>query len=161
MDGIETRILVVEDNPDDVFLYKRALAGTGVESSMRFLANGEELIAFFENLASERLDPSQPESTTGRAPELVILDLKMPRSNGLDALAWLRRQPIFRRIPVVMISSSEAQDDIDRAYESGANAYIVKPLEFAKVSETLREICSFWLSTIRPPSATPLRDASV
>jgi len=79
-------------------------------------------------------------------PELVLLDLKMPQVNGLEVLRWIRSQPGLRRLPVIVLTGSLLPEDTQRAYEAGANSYLVKPLDFNGMMETMKNMADFWLT---------------
>lgn len=147
---LHREVLVVEDDPNDIFLYERAFEKVIEPERITFLRNGEELITHCARFGSP--DNDDEGSELPDLPGLIILDIKMPIKSGLEVLEWLRNRPILRRIPIVIISSSQAHRDINTAYELGANAYIVKPLEFNVMIRTIDEICRFWLSTITPPT---------
>jgi CheY-like chemotaxis protein len=113
-------ILVAEDDPGDALLLKRAFGKAGVEGHW-FVRDGLEAQDY---LAGR---PPFHDRSSFPFPRLLILDLKMPRVSGFEVLAWLREQPEFRRLPVVVLSGFEGQHDIDRAYALGANLYVIKP----------------------------------
>jgi DNA-binding response OmpR family regulator len=88
---------------------------------------------------------------TATAPGLVLLDLKLPRLPGLDVLGWLRRQPGLRRLPVVVLTSSRERRDVDRAYDLGANSFLVKPVGFAELLEMVKALDLYWLRMNEAP----------
>lgn len=147
---LHREVLVVEDDPNDIFLYERAFERVIDPERITFLRNGEELITHCARFG--RPDDEEEGFELPDLPGLIILDIKMPIKSGLDVLEWFRNRPVLRRIPIVIISSSQAHRDINTAYELGANAYIVKPLEFNVMVRTIDEICRFWLNTITPPT---------
>lgn len=145
-------IFVVEDDPDDIFLYRRAFASLIDPDRVRFLRNGEELVSYCNRLVGSQRRPDEDTEPEQELPGLILLDIKMPKKSGLEVLEWFRRQEILRRIPIIILSSSQARSDINAAYELGVNAYVVKPLIFAEMQKTIDHICNFWLKTITPPS---------
>jgi CheY-like chemotaxis protein len=128
-------ILVVDDEVEALVLFRRAAVRAGVELNVEEASSGEAAIAFLGELAA---NPSRP------IPALVLLDLKMPRVTGFEVLEWLRGQPGLRRIPVVVFTSSAQSSDINRAYDLGANSYLVKPVNYQALVEILRSLGSYW-----------------
>ena len=140
-----TDIMVAEDDETDVFLLRRAFADAAVTHQIHVARDGVHLA---EMLADWQ--KSQPP----RRPSLVLLDLKMPRRDGLATLQWLRAQPAFSGIPVIIFSSSANRMDVERAYEYGANAFLVKPAsteERVSVARFLKE----WLRLNHVPPPIP------
>lgn len=137
-------ILLVEDNPADVIITHRALRDSGLEVDLIVVRDGQEAIDYLT--ASHR----QP---TG--PDLILLDLNLPRLNGRQVLERIRTTPGLGTVPVVVLTTSVRQEDIDQMYRAGANTYIQKPAEFARFVEVLRTIHLYWLGTaILPPRVT-------
>jgi CheY-like chemotaxis protein len=140
-DGPElSGILVAEDDENDVCLIKRAFQKAQFENPLNVVRDGEEALAYLQGIEPYADRQSNP------PPALVLLDLKMPRRNGFEVLAWIREQPEFNHLPVVVLTSSQESSDISRAYALGANSYLVKPANFASLVDMmnrLREYCSF------------------
>jgi CheY-like chemotaxis protein len=131
------RILVAEDDENDVLLLRRAFREVGSEVPIRFVRDGEQAINYLK-----RKDPTRhPQS----CPTMLLLDLNMPRFNGLDVLRWLRTKPELSRLLVVVFSSSEKAEDIRQAYELGADSYIGKPQTVEEFLETVRDMENLWL----------------
>lgn len=131
-------VLLVEDNPDDAELTIRALRKNYLANNLLHLADGEEALNFlFSNSSS--------------MPKIILLDIKMPKVNGIEVLKRLKSDPDRRIIPVVVLTSSKEQRDIIETYKLGVNAYIVKPVEFDKFIKAVSEIGIFWLSLNQPP----------
>jgi CheY-like chemotaxis protein len=131
--------LVAEDDENDVFFLQRAFKQAKVENPLNVVRDGQEAIEYLsgEGKFSDRnLYP---------LPYLFILDLKMPRKTGLEVLGWLQEQPELRCVPVMVLSSSAHRTDIERAYELGANAFVVKPASLEKRVELAKLIGAFWL----------------
>jgi CheY-like chemotaxis protein len=137
-------ILLVEDNPMDVDLTKRALRRHRLANELIIARDGEEainLISRWEN---------------GEAiPVLILLDLNMPRLSGLEVLARLKSHPSFASIPVVVLTTSREDGDVKRAYQLGANSYIVKPVDFDKFLEVAAQIELYWTILNEPPPTAP------
>jgi CheY-like chemotaxis protein len=130
-------LLLAEDDENDVFFLQRALAK--VENPLKVVHDGQEVIDYLSG--SEKFsDRSQ-----FPLPYLLILDLKMPRKTGMDVLEWLREQPDLHILPVLVLSSSAHRTDIERAYELGANGFVVKPASVQKRAELAKAIRAYWL----------------
>ena len=136
----QVRILVGEDNPTDAYLLKRAILRAGISVPVDFVRDGQEIIDYVQGVGAF-------ETQRGRAlPALLLLDLKMPRLDGFDVLKWLRAQHQLQRVVIVVLTSSGQTEDIRKAYDLGANSFVVKPAEFPdlqKFAETLRD---YWLA---------------
>jgi len=126
---IDRWILVVDDNPDDVLLIRRAFERAGLKHPIHSASDGEEGIAYL------RADPPYDHRFEYPLPDLVLLDIKMPRTNGFEVLRWIRRQPEFLHLCVVMLTSSDAIRDANQAYQLGADSFLVKPLDFVNAAE--------------------------
>jgi CheY-like chemotaxis protein len=135
-------ILLVEDNPMDVDLTKRALRRHRLANELVIARDGEEAV----NLI--------PRWETGEAaPTLILLDLKLPRLSGLEVLEQLKRHPTYCAIPVVVLTTSRDDGDVKRAYQLGANSYIVKPVDFDKFVDVAAQIELYWTVLNEPPPA--------
>jgi CheY-like chemotaxis protein len=143
-------VLLVEDDPDDVLLVRRALEATGATIALDAVEDGDAAVAYLGARARETDSACRP------LPCLVLLDLKLPRRSGHEVLAWLRAQPGLRRLPVIALTSSGQQRDVDRAYDLGVNSYLVKPVRSHALAETLRQVLEYWTRLNRPPA---LREA--
>lgn len=140
-------ILLAEDNPGDVRLTREALRDASISHHLHVVPDGVEMIAFLRHQA--------PYTTTPR-PDLILLDLNMPRMDGRRVLAMVKNDVQLRRIPVVILSSSQNDTDILAAYELQANCYITKPTDFEQFISVVKEIEEFWAVTAelpRPPTA--------
>jgi CheY-like chemotaxis protein len=139
------RVLVAEDDPSDVFFLKRAFQMAGVPASLQFVRDGQEAIDYLdgENRFADR--------TTYPMPDLMLLDLKMPRLDGFDVLNWLRQQPGLKRLLVTVLTSSDQPQDINRAYDLGANSYLLKPHNAEHLSELVKQVQRYWLEVNRCP----------
>lgn len=133
-------ILVAEDDENDICLIKRAFHQAQFENPVKVVRNGEEAIAYL------RGDPPFADRLANPAPALLLLDLKMPGKGGFEVLTWIREQAEFNHLPVVMLTSSQETSDVNQAYALGANSYLVKPANFARLVDMinrLKEYCSF------------------
>jgi CheY-like chemotaxis protein len=139
------KVLVAEDLPMDVFLLKRAFVAVRVPTTLHFVGDGQEAIDYL-SAANEYAD-----RTAHPLPDLALLDIKMPRLDGFQVLDWLRRQPGLKRLPVIMFSTSDLARDIDRAYELGANSYLVKPREPDGMPDLVRRLEEYWLDLNHGP----------
>jgi CheY-like chemotaxis protein len=133
-------ILLAEDDPNDVLLFERALAKTALsQTTLQVVNDGEAALAYLSGqepyLARERYP----------LPALILLDLKMPRKSGLEVLAWLREQPGLKYVPSVVLTSSKQTNDVERAYQLGANSYLVKPVVLADLVKLIQNAASYWL----------------
>lgn len=136
----ERPIFLVEDNPMDVDLTRRAFARHKVENPIHVARDGEEALNFL------------PRWEAGEKPPLVILlDLKLPKVDGLEVLRTLKTHPVFRIIPVVVLSTSTEDSDIQVAYQEGANSYIAKPVDFDTFIEIVENIQQYWCEINIPP----------
>lgn len=138
-------ILVAEDDDNDVFFLERAFKQALIMNPRPRVKDGEEAIAYL------RGDGPFADRQKFPLPSLMLLDLKMPRKNGFDVLAWARQQPHIKRLPIAVLTSSKEERDINRAYDAGANTYLVKPVKFEDLLETVRALNIFWLSLAKIP----------
>lgn len=132
-------ILLVEDNPDDVLLTRRAFERSHVSNEIVVVRDGEEALDFlFATGAHAQRD-------TTRTPAVVLLDLKLPKLDGLEVLRRLRAEPRTRRLPVVILTSSREQRDLVASYDLGANSFVQKPVDFEQFAEAARQLGLYWL----------------
>ncbi len=129
-------VLLVEDNEDHIYLTRKALSeGAGAQMKLHIVTDGEAALDFMNHRAPYEGVPS---------PDLVLLDVKLPKKDGFEVLEALKTDPRFRAIPVIMLTSSDTESDILRGYGLGSNAYIAKPIAFDEFSQKLRAIPEFW-----------------
>ncbi|MFN3554886.1 MAG: response regulator [Bacteroidales bacterium] len=142
---IPLEILLVEDNPYDAELTLRALKKYNLANHIVHLSDGEQALDFLfhkgEFASHARLDK----------PRVILLDIKLPRVSGIEVLRIIKQDPELKKIPVVMLTSSREQADIVESYNLGVNSYIVKPVEFDKFMEAIKEIGLYWLLLNQPP----------
>ena len=133
----EKVILLVEDDPNDVLLTRRALAANQIANRVELARDGAEALV--------RLFGTGDWSDEPLRPVLILLDLKLPKMDGLEVLRQLRSDARTRRLPVVVLTSSREERDLERSYDLGANSYVVKPVDFSGFSEAVRQLGRYWL----------------
>ena len=149
LDGLST-ILVVEDNESEVILLRKAFGRINAGITLHFVANGEEAIDYLSG------EDRFADRNTYPEPDLLIMDLKMPRKSGFDVLEWFRNLQEGALIPVVILTASSNDSDVERAYSLGANSYFRKPSDFDEFRDMIKAICDYW-SLARRPKALALR----
>lgn len=137
-------ILLVEDSPSDVDLTREALADTKVHNNLSVVSDGVEALAF---LRREGRYADAPH------PDLILLDLNLPKMDGREVLAEIKSDPAVRRIPVVVLTTSEAEQDIIETYNLHANCYVKKPVDLDAFLHVVRSIDNFWLAIVKLPPA--------
>jgi CheY-like chemotaxis protein len=138
-------ILMAEDDPDDRFLAREALEEARLANDLHFVQNGEQLMDYLFH-RGEYADPGD-----APRPGLILLDLNMPRKDGRQALREIKASSVLRRIPVVVLTTSKAEEDILRSYDMGASAYITKPVTFESLVEVMRAVGEFWFEIVQLP----------
>jgi CheY-like chemotaxis protein len=141
------RVLIAEDDPSDVFLLQRAFAAAEVPATLHVVRDGQEAIDYLEG------QDGFSDRSTYPLPDLILLDLKMPRMNGFDVLGWLRQKPGLKRLLVTVLTSSDQPKDINRAYDLGANSYLVKPHGSNDLTELVKRVQRYWLESNRCAAA--------
>jgi CheY-like chemotaxis protein len=142
-------ILLAEDDPNDTLLIKRAFQKAGFGSLLKTVINGKQAIDYVAGVGDYAYRAQFP------LPFLLLLDLKMPGTNGFEVLTWVRSQPDLKRLLVVVLTSSNLQTDVDRAYELGANSYLVKPIEFSQMVNMIQRFEAYWTELNRFPTTSP------
>ena len=135
-------ILLVEDDPGDVLMTKEALADAKMANELFVVSNGEEALAFLFQ---------EGEYADAPRPGLILLDLNLPRVDGREVLARIKDDEVLRRIPVVVLTTSEAEEDILRSYDLHANAYVTKPVDFEAFVKVVRQVDDFYINVVRLP----------
>jgi CheY-like chemotaxis protein len=138
-------VLLVEDNPRDVRLTQRAFVRTGLPHDLRVVRDGDEALAYL------RREGAYKEPGTAPRPDVILLDLNLPRMSGHDVIQCLKQDARFKHLPVIVLTTSGRPDDVRLAYEAGANAYLLKPVEFARFTEIMAQLGKFWLETVELP----------
>jgi two-component system, chemotaxis family, response regulator Rcp1 len=136
------KILLVEDSPTDALLTQEALAATDIPNDLHLVTDGVEALAF---LRQERQYAHQVR------PDLILLDLNLPKKNGIEVLQELKTDDKLKSIPVIILTTSKAEEDIVKSYHLHANCYVIKPVDFDKFSEAVQTIRNFWLSIVTLP----------
>jgi CheY-like chemotaxis protein len=135
-------VLLVEDDPGDVLMTREAFADYKIANNLSVVTNGEDAIAYMRKLGR----------FSGVAtPDLVLLDLNLPRRNGREVLLEIKGDPDLRRVPVVILTTSEADEDVAAAYDLHANAYVRKPVDFEQFVTAVRAIDDFFITVVRLP----------
>ena len=136
-------ILIAEDDADDRTLLRDAFSLNGRKDGIQFVHDGQELMNFLSDKKNET-----------ELPDLILMDLNMPRKDGREALREIKNNPLFSQIPVIVMSTSRSEDDISGTYQLGVNSYIVKPSNFQSLVSSIKNLCSFWLTTSTLPTKT-------
>ena len=139
-------VLLVEDSDDDVLLIRRAFARAAIANPLQVVSHGDAAIDYLGGRNGYADRAKHP------LPMLILLDLKLPRRSGHEVLQWLRDQPVLRRTPVVVLTSSREKADIDRVYDIGANSYLVKPVHFDDLLQLARTLQLYWMVTNQGPA---------
>lgn len=138
-------ILMADDDLDDQYLAKEALSEAHVCNEMKFVDDGEELMDYLHHrgkFSNENLSPR---------PGLILLDLNMPKKDGREAIEEIKNDPSLRRIPIIILTTSRAEEDILRTYDLGASGFITKPVSFGDLIEVMRAIGKYWLDIVELP----------
>ncbi|WP_418277231.1 response regulator [Isoptericola jiangsuensis] len=138
--GIE--VLLVEDDPGDVLMTREAFAEHKVANRLSVVSDGVSAMAFLRK---------EGEHADAPTPDLILLDLNLPRMDGREVLAAVKQDDVLRHIPVVVLTTSEAEEDVLRSYSLHANAYVTKPVDFERFIEVVRQIDDFFVSVVRLP----------
>ena len=138
-------ILLVEDSEDDVIIIRRAFEQGAIANPLAVARDGEEALAYLKG------DGKYEDRDCHPLPVLVLLDLRLPRMDGFEVLRWIRQQPRFGSLPVVVMTASSAVKDISLAYQCGANSFMVKPSDFHDVVRMSKHLTTYWLAETTPP----------
>lgn len=139
-------ILVAEDDPDDRLLVREAFEESRLANELHFVEDGEALLDYL-------LRQNSYDETNAPYPGLILLDLNMPRKDGREALAEIKLNPKLRRIPVVVMTTSKAEEDILRTYDLGVSSFIVKPVTFDGLVDVMRALGRYWFEIVELPAA--------
>jgi CheY-like chemotaxis protein len=132
-------ILLVEDDADDVFFITDALRRSGIDLPVDVANNGQEAIDYLSGAAAPKQNGPTPQ------PRLVFLDLNLPHKTGLQVLKWIRQESLWKILPVIVLTSSASETDIEQAYLLGANSYLIKPSDATKLREIAQLVKQYWL----------------
>jgi CheY-like chemotaxis protein len=141
--GQPIEVLLVEDDPGDVLLIQEAFEFNKVHNNLSIVADGEQALAYLRR---------EGQYAGAARPDLVLLDLNLPRKDGREVLAEAKGDPSLRTIPIVVLTTSEAEEDVLRSYHLHANAYVTKPVDFERFVAIVRQIDDFFVSVVRLPS---------
>ncbi|MGF1933698.1 MULTISPECIES: response regulator [unclassified Nostoc] len=136
---------MADDDEDDGILVREALAQSQLPIELYIVSNGEELMDYLYHRGRYANNSNSPH------PDLILLDLNMPRKNGLEALKEIKTDPQLRRIPVVVLSTSRREEDIYNTYNLGANSFIIKPVSFASLVEVIKTLVKYWFEIVKLP----------
>jgi CheY-like chemotaxis protein len=141
--GQPIEVLLVEDDPGDVLLIREAFDFNKVHNNLNVVSDGEQALDYLRGTGAY----------AGRTrPDLVLLDLNLPRKDGREVLAEVKTDPDLRTIPIVVLTTSEAEEDVLKSYQLHANAYVTKPVDFERFVSIVRQIDDFFVSVVRLPS---------
>ena len=146
----EAVFLLVEDSEDDIVLLQRSFAKNKIANPLRVVRNGQEAMLYLEGTGRYRNRKEYP------LPSIVLLDLKMPGIDGFEVLEWIRQQPSLRMLRIVVLTSSDAISDVNRAYQLGANSFLVKPTDLHDLNLLTAAIRGYWIWTDRAPESSLL-----
>lgn len=138
-------VLLAEDDPDDQYLISEAFDESGSTPQLFIVEDGDELLDYLFQ-RGKYTDPAK-----WPRPTLILLDLNMPRKDGREALAEIKAHPEMRRIPVVVLTTSQAEEDVLRTYDLGVSGFITKPVKFSGLLEIMKNLSSYWLGTVELP----------
>ncbi len=138
-------ILMADDDEDDCMLASEALTETRLQYELYFVKDGEELMDYLYQRGKYTNPNNAP------TPGLILLDLNMPKKDGREALREIKTNPTFRHIPIVILTTSKAEEDIQLSYSLGANSFIIKPVTFASLVEVMKTIGKYWFDIVELP----------
>jgi len=139
-------VLLVEDDPGDVLLIREAFEDNKVHNRLHVVSDGVEAIDFLRK---------EGENGQAPTPDLILLDLNLPRMDGREVLAEIKADEDLRQIPVVVLTTSKAEEDVLRSYKLHANAYVTKPVDFERFIEVVRQIDEFFVTVVKLPGHRP------
>ena len=140
--GTEIEILLVEDNPGDVRLTLEALKAGKIHNKVKVLTDGEQAVDYLKRKNGFENRP---------LPDLILLDLNLPKLSGREVLAIIKEDDLLKHIPVIILTTSKAEDDILKSYQHHANCYITKPVDFVQFSVVIKKLEDFWFSIVKIP----------
>ena len=139
----EVLILIAEDDADDRFLLKTAFVENGFTDTLHFVENGVEVLAYLDTLSSETIE--------AKMPRFILLDLNMPKKDGREVLKEIKQNVVLKKIPVIIFSTTNNEQEMRRCYELGANSYITKPNSFENLIKTVAAFRSYWINSTSIP----------
>jgi CheY-like chemotaxis protein len=141
-------ILIAEDDADDRYLLQTAFSEAGYPEQIDFVENGVELLNYLNNIT-----PEDGAVAIKALPGFILLDLNMPKKDGREVLKEIKQHPVFKKIPVIVFTTTKNEIEIKRCYELGANSYIVKPISFDALLKVVENIRSYWFQTVSIPAS--------
>lgn len=138
-------ILLVEDNSDDEALTLRALKNNNLINEVKVTRDGQEAIDYLFG------EGEYKERDTSIKPQLILLDLKLPKLDGIDVLKYIRKHPCCKHIPIVMMTTSDQEDDLVKSYDNGANSFIRKPVDFQEFTTVVNQLGVYWMAINKSP----------
>ncbi len=139
-------ILIADDDDDDRMMAKEALEENRLANEIRFVVDGEDLTDYLKCLGKYTEPGSAPR------PGLILLDLNMPRKDGREALKEIKSDPELRQIPIIVLTTSKAEEDIFRTYDLGVNSFITKPVSFTALADVMKTLAKYWFEIVELPS---------
>jgi len=146
MKGRASTILVVDDNPADQFLVQEAMRTANLHYDLRIVSDGDEAIEYLFHRGRHADGRRAPR------PDLILLDLNMPRFSGRQVARAVKADPTLRAIPIVVLTTSRLEQDVEELYAAGVNSYVQKPANFDEFTEALRDLCGYWLERASLPA---------
>ena len=137
-------VLIADDDADDRMFLEQAMRQNGYQQGIQFVEDGEDLMAYLRR-------QGRYNEQNAPWPNMLILDLNMPRKNGFQALAEIKDDPKLRRLPVIVMTTSSADEDIARTYNSGVNSFVTKPFNFNRLVEMVSTLKTYWMDTVKLP----------
>ena len=146
----DSGILLVEDDSNDILFIQRAFRRSKLENSIQVVRDGDEAVAYLSG------EGKYVDRNLYPLPGMILLDLKLPRRSGLEVLEWIRNQPVIKRIPVVILTSSKENADVNTAYDIGVNSYLLKPVNYNALNKMIDTLNAFWLRLNCYPSVVSM-----
>ncbi|MGD1861223.1 MAG: response regulator [Leptolyngbyaceae cyanobacterium] len=146
MEAAKTNVLLVEDDSNDILFIQRAFRQADIAASIQTVQDGDTAVDYLSGAGEYANRDRYP------LPTLILLDLKLPRRSGVEVLEWIKQQPVIRRIPVIILTSSRESMDVDRSYDLGVSSYLVKPVNFNSLLQMFVALNDYWLKLNEYPS---------
>lgn len=146
MEVIECNVLLIEDDKNDILFIQRAFRQADISAVVQIVEDGDAAVDYLLGRGEYAERERYP------LPTLILLDLKLPRRSGIEVLEWIRHQPVIKRIPVIVLTSSKETLDVDRSYDLGVSSYLVKPVNFNALSQMFVALNAYWLQLNEYPS---------
>ena len=138
-------ILVVDDDEEDRMLTKEGIEESSLDCDLQFVEDGEQAMEYLLNKGTFKSKAKFP------VPKLILLDLNMPKKDGREVLAEIKQHPVLKKIPVIVLTTSNSPDDISQMYQSGVNSFITKPVSFSGMVQAMTSIKQFWFEVVTLP----------